>query len=737
MTDSVVLLRLTGLPAGEAVKRADALIADRSVASLRRLLVVDEAAALAGHADAFSRLLAQRWRVPYLICVCVGALARPDRITLPHGVAKDTESIVLWAGDYLGVDWPLSASAVASLRPEGGPDGQERLIELLKSAELFDRVRDLVKTLPNAIASPGIRLVEPGAVGLPDFPSALAGAVRNLLGSPARAEGVAPQAEPYLELLPRQAPARQLRPEGVLPRARLRCAEIAQAADDCLAELTALGSLFRPVQVVRAAQAQVAAAGQALSELRDLTSRTLAAIPADGVLNETQRKRLIDAGAQLPAAGDEHLIADPAGPGSEPAVSPFDAVIKLAGADLRGGESLGKTAGRLAATERKLVPAQPAHQAQLDSCCPPELTERLTNPPALPAPPAWFPLAGVVTAALAGQAGLAGVVVATILWTALAALLAQAVSYRRGRRSGYLAINALAAAAGGLGGWVLAMNIDPSGPAAAVCVMLALASAIIAVEKSWQVQGRAWQTALRLAECESTATCLTKLASAAISQLASANAGMIEALARIRIVMAAAADRLGPIAEGDDATGEAGPDKLTLSQLSAIVSAYLIDLVLAVLADLPASSVAQGQLDYEWAEAATDKLVAIWRDHVDRHGPLAPPPFASLGAGHLPLRSQAWHDMVASTLQADPAGTMWQLCMPGQLDLLDVGGEVPALTFAPQAAQAGLARSVPTGTEWIASAHLAGLLRLVPIKVTTVDTTPQLSQDDQDGQDAL
>ena len=145
--------------------------------------------------------------------------------------------------------------------------------------------------------------------------------------------------------------------------------------------------------------------------LRGLVTRVLEAIPPDGALNDYQRQRLRGAGAQLDAVKDG-LIPDPTlvVKNSDQLVTPITAVTKLMTASLRGGESLVTIGSRLAATERKLRPAMPDGQVQIESRCPAELLNQLADPPAFPLPAAWLPVAGAVVGALGGLNGVIGVI---------------------------------------------------------------------------------------------------------------------------------------------------------------------------------------------------------------------------------------------------------------------------------------------------------------------------------------
>ena len=147
-----------------------------------------------------------------------------------------------------------------------------------------------------------------------------------------------------------------------------------------------------------------------------------------------------------------------------------------------------------------------------------------------------------------------------------------------------------------------------------------------------------------------------------------------------------------------------------------------------------------GEAVRQGAQAKTADLIDQWDQHTREHGLLAPP--AERWASHMRERWQveihsaaapggngvpvlrAWQDSIKAALGADPTGLMWQLCLPADIGMLDVGGPLPVLPFAPQLVRAALSGAVPPGTEWTSEGHRAGLLRLVPMRLDAVSTNP-------------
>src|SRR5882724_5794330 len=104
---AVEILWLTDLSCEEAAEKAERLIDLRTgPADLSKLLVIDHARLLAGHAEVIRRL-ASSLRVEDLLCVAVGPF--PERVTgaplLPGSLAGPHGPGVLWVGDPDGIDW--------------------------------------------------------------------------------------------------------------------------------------------------------------------------------------------------------------------------------------------------------------------------------------------------------------------------------------------------------------------------------------------------------------------------------------------------------------------------------------------------------------------------------------------------------------------------------------------------------------------------------------------------------
>ena len=361
---AVKILWLTGRAGAEAVQAANEMLDLRTgPPDLRKLLVVDDTALLAGHAAVFDRLFSAR-RVDNLLCLAVGPRPGSDSVLrLPHGLAGAQESGVLWVGDPDGIGWRATVAATVVGHPRGSASGLDRLIELLLVQDVFDRVYEtFVLSVPDRVASPGLRLA-----GADDeaatFAAALALAIRRITEPGTGDDG------PFSALL--QSHARTLLAEdGRLASYR---AEVATATAAAGAKLTRAGGLFR--RGAARVDEPIRAAGAALAQLRELVDQLLRAANTTDGLTGNQRDMLRDAGLQLPAAPGSRssAVAD----GEEPTRPP--AYMTIADA-LGGDDTLPLIMRRLTATAKEFRRyGSAAYLQEVDERCPPSLLASLAS----------------------------------------------------------------------------------------------------------------------------------------------------------------------------------------------------------------------------------------------------------------------------------------------------------------------------------------------------------------------
>ncbi len=154
---------LTGVQQ-QAVQRLPEPLANggrRRLVDVGRVLVIDDAATFAGHADTYQHLL-RTPTIGRLLCVTIGALARPDAIDLPGTVATDnaTSAGMLWIGDPVGTGWHLGMTTTTRLAEAGAdPDGTATLEEILGALTdpvVFDMALAAITAMDGNVAAPAV-----------------------------------------------------------------------------------------------------------------------------------------------------------------------------------------------------------------------------------------------------------------------------------------------------------------------------------------------------------------------------------------------------------------------------------------------------------------------------------------------------------------------------------------------------------------------------------------------------
>ncbi|MGH3403165.1 MAG: hypothetical protein ACRDRJ_11805 [Streptosporangiaceae bacterium] len=374
---TVVALRLSGLDAAAARAVVDQVLAHRETYPvLDRTLVIDDASALISHATAFERLLRSR-RLDHLLCVAVG-LGDPHRprhappavsprLRIPANLGSGRGSAVVWVGDPRGIDCGLSASARADGHTGSTADGLEYLVDVLSVDDVFDKVRELVRGMPNGAASPGLRLADADDEGAA-FTAALALAIDRLNG-PGSGPGAG---TPVATLLPGATGMAGLVPAGDLASSRDRIASAVAAASAALAKPS--GGFLR--QAAPDVSGEVIAIGNDLSAFRERVTRLLTEAHATGELRRAQDAVLVAAGLSLPASPDTAQ----SGRQDQPTAAPT--LVRQTVTDaIRGGGTLPQVIRRLNLTAQQLKHAgSGAYLPEVDKACPAELLHRLASP---------------------------------------------------------------------------------------------------------------------------------------------------------------------------------------------------------------------------------------------------------------------------------------------------------------------------------------------------------------------
>ncbi|WP_018638924.1 hypothetical protein [Parafrankia elaeagni] len=212
------------------VQRAFADSYGLSEADLTRVLVIDDSRDLESHARGFERIV-KAPGVKRVICLAVGPAlddaadgteallyggsgARPRRTAVrrPFELASHA---TLWVGDSRGIGWSLGNHQpdviVTGPSPASSPMF-DSLVDALLSPRVFDRVYEAVRTMPGAVASPGLRVMI-GQVDDDVLADARARAIDRILASHQADDGARPASdlvpEPFRLLLryPRVADA--------------------------------------------------------------------------------------------------------------------------------------------------------------------------------------------------------------------------------------------------------------------------------------------------------------------------------------------------------------------------------------------------------------------------------------------------------------------------------------------------------------------------------------------------
>jgi len=708
VTRQVRVLRLSGLDAGEAQRATRDLLTNRELGDLSSVLVLDDTGTLSEHVSAFEALL-RSGQVPHVLCVAIGPVADDQeqggnqQIVVPGVIGHSQGSAVLWVSDPIGVDWPLSAAAVAVLRPARGRTGLDHLIEALSAVEVFERVRELVVDLPDGVASPGLRLAAAGDEAA-SFAAALAAAIRRLTAAPPGSRRL----EPLIAPSDLPAPEVRLRENGDLARQHDECAETAAAAEAAVAELPGLRELPGARQLVAGTRGLVTDTGVALRTFRDHVGELLDYADSPSGPDDRKLERLSDAGLVL--IGDAGRTDFDARPDARGPGQIREAVRRRMLAD----DSLPQVIAQLTAIERLLTPqGSRSYRPEVDRLCPQQLVQRLTDPPPVPAPQVWLPVAWFASTLLGSLAGLAGVVTGLITAAVCTGAVACTTGLAAGHSRRHLAASLLASLAGVAAGVAIGLAAKPPLALAAAGFVLALVLAGAVARWSWQSRLGAWRRRLSLDEAATGADALAALTLRVAAGEWSADKSLLDAVGRERICVQAVHDQLREYADGVD---KKHGGSARASRLSGALSPTLRQLVLAVLAAHPRRDHSDGQAGYRQAKAATRDLLDSWETTATERGPLAWPPFAA--TSDQGFADAADDELAAITAVAsyDPHDVMWQLCAPTELTMLDTATRPAVVTFAPQVAQSQLARALPANTMWTTSGMRAGLLRLVPLK---------------------
>ncbi len=420
---TVVILRLSGLDTTEALAAANELLSARDkYPVLRRTLVIDDTVALIDHTAVYRRLLTAR-RLEHLLCVVLGPLGpegtegQGPQLRIPMNLSSLQHSAVLWVSDPQGIDWRLSAMAIADGHRGSSASGLDYLLDVLSVDEVYDAVLDtMVVQVTDGMASPGLKLAGADDATV-SFAAALALAIRRLTGP---GSGPATGAEvPFASLQAAASPAVDLAEGGELAAYRDRVIGSADAISEVLAK--SKGGLLR--KGAPDVSEDVIAVGRDLSAFRDRVVRLFTEAQSAGELTGTQYDQVTAAGVSLlpPVAA---LNSDHPSAGSGVGRSVVTQAVDQA---IRSGDTLPRVIRRLMLTEQQLKhKGSLSYLPGVENVCPSRLLGLLANPVPRPqgkAAEAWQHGLGLQDAARAAVS-LADLVVAVARreWSGAAAV---------------------------------------------------------------------------------------------------------------------------------------------------------------------------------------------------------------------------------------------------------------------------------------------------------------------------
>jgi hypothetical protein len=695
MRHEVVRLELRGMGGEDAGAAVQELLTGGGHTNLSRLLVIDDAAALKRHREAYEALLPSPY-VEQVMCVAIGRSGDDSQpLDVPGAITQ--AAAVLWVTDTDGIDWRLTGAAPV-LHPGKGEvrdGGLLKLLEALDLNDVFEKTFELVLKIPGRVACPGLRLS--GADdGRSDFLNALAAAAEDLL-------------EPGGGRLPGLSPSAGERPAFPAVRLRKGCplGDATEGAADALTdahemaeELAEAASLLvRPLPVSETARA----AGDALALLRERVERLFTEAHSPAGLDSAQYEAIDRAGVDLP----EPQRFDPATAGK--------AISDYLDEALTGSHPLPKILEGLDRRQQALLPHGSRERLPaLRAACPDELIDGLRAPEPLPGPQPWLPAIGLVTAALAGLTpfGPASGLVMAALWALL--IILTVVRGPGGRIADHkrsIAANGVAAAAGGLATGLAV----PAPPSAlwGLATLLALSGAALAVLRSWRSRADQWLNDSGLIEAQRTVDDVHAVIAAVAGEWSAADARIAEAdaVARMSAALSQVAAEIGAHAHRlrGDFPGPVRMDQRVRHQLADLVRAAMEPR----LRELHENSAGHHG---EAARAKTAELFQIWDECVTAHGPFERPPFATARTTDDAVPFEEPAELVRAA-GYDAHDVMRQLCAVTDLPLLELGGpDLAVVRFVPQHGRTTGDDLMPADTLRVPSARHAGVLRMVPVR---------------------
>ena len=694
------------------------------------VVVLDHAETAAEHDHVYQALLGSP-QVSGVICLAVDGGNSDSVVSVrpPPSLAPSDRAATLWVGHHHGIRWRPTETRVRSNKPSD-PSGLCQLIDVLGKTAVFDAVVKCVSTLRYSTASAGMVLER---ATLPEAE------LRRVEGE-AVAQFTDLDAEREVSKDEFRAAVRAVveidRTEDVLvadaelAAARARAVTALERVDH---EITRLDHRLAPFPRNRPGRLVGRAVEEARAAARDFHEKaTRQLLRIDGNLRgeKVTGEVVAQLGVRAPVPSRTRQVRD----------------------DVRG--LVVEWLGRYRSVGRLLSDVDEERITQEPQGCRAAITELETlAPPTGPAPGfAMWPTSSLAIslAALSGVLVALGVAPAilvpslTLAWFA-AGLLLHARQPTAMGEVGFISALPLATLRWALpvfGGASLAAVSDiPQAPPpwGVTLTLLALLTVLGTVAMSWRRAVRRWRRALGLHELRARVVRTDQLLDMGIRREwrpSARRALFAEGLRQVSIGLSTIRETLPGKSDdlfatparyhgtsstdgwGEDRDAQPHPD--IAEEVREVVVTDLVNLTIAALrpcwAGIEAGRPA-GPAEYA---RETERLLTVYREHVERHGLLSPPPLSHDCARRATLATKLWaSSKVAHALSRDIEDEMMQLCHAGQLGALSaMAGGAQLVRFAPAAVRE-LGQDTTgkgPGVTWTEDAEVAGTLRFVPLR---------------------
>lgn len=737
-TEAVLLVDLREETGDQVDVKLWEILHNHRVRYSHRVLVVDDVLTLADHDSVFETLLGSKG--VQVVCVAVGPPQGPGSgpvLKVPGSLNND-DAATLWVGNQDGIGWDIQRDTTVAPERIGVPDRPLRiLLEVLRIPNVFDAVAGLAGDFPGRTSNPGL-LVEASPIGPDELVVAQIDAMRRVAGSDrhtAAGETPAPEADLRKVLLgdpdlPLASIVREPVPKSTVDRLFQNGLKACRRATDGVEALA--GPIGPALTAPSDAAGLVAQAGAAVREYRQFVADRFGRMGGRVGLKQDQHESLRRDGLDTtpPRGTDRDAITA--------------RMRELVDEALDSEHSLDAIAGRLRRISEQSAPmGSGAHLEELDRRCPQAMVDRLAAPVAFP----LRPIEPWVLAAVAGCGLLAGLLhwvasaVLAVLWVAGLLLALDRRPGRPARWSGpdtaAVLVNALAVAAGGAVAGVVRSAVPVPVAVGVASAAIAVVAAVLVLRYWWYGAVRRWVAVLGITQAAEAVVGMHQLLmDVAVREWAMSGARRFtaDAAARMANQVTTAAALLNLRAAEYRPGGSGRPPRLAPG--APAIPPELVEIITADLVDAVRSALQPcwDQVQFVGAQTNVDvrqllaDLLDEYRAHLQMRGVDQKPSFSTRSMDRSRIAGIMWQrsPLVERLLQkATVDEPMLQLCSGDELRVLTASDAGTRLVrFAPQpvrsalASEAGMERELGglADLEWTESVHLAGALRLVPLR---------------------